>query len=185
MTLLPMLRFPGMARNERARQVAVSIMILGGIAGIFVLVVLGRHLPGLPGEFFARVAGVITTPFLMEASVCFLGLIIVMLLNHWRRVRDGDELVYLDEIEDAPDDLPPSAKWAVYREQPLAPENPTAADLLEGALAIGDHESAIEALASMDDTERHQPEIMKLRIALAKATGKEELARRLESELAG
>jgi len=56
--------------------------------------------------------------------------------------------------------------------------------MLEGAVAIGDHQSAIEILESMDEAALHRPEVMRQRIALAKATGKDELARRLEAELA-
>lgn len=90
-----------MARDERKKQVVVAASILAGMAAAFILIVAGRRLPGLAGEFFAKVAGIITTPFLMETSVCIFGFIIVMLLNKWREARDGDELVYLDELEQA------------------------------------------------------------------------------------
>lgn len=174
-----------MVRDERRTQVAGALAVFAGIAGLFALVVIGTRLSGLAGEFFARIAGIMATPFLMEGSLCVLGFIVVMLLNHWRQRREGDECVYLDEIEDGHADLPAQARWAVYREKPLAPEVPAASDLLEGALAIGDHSAAIEILSTMSDAERHQPETMRQRIALARATGKEDLARRLEAEMAG
>ncbi len=98
-------------------------------------------------------------------------------------MREGDEFVYLDEVKDGPLNLPEQARWAVYRDKPLEPENPPASDLLEGAVAIGDHGAAVEILAAMSEAERHQPEIMRQRIALARATGKEDLAKRLEAEL--
>jgi len=173
-----------MARDERKRQVAIGALIIAGVAGLFLLLVMATGLPGLAGEFFTRVVGIVTTPFLMETSVIILGFILVLLINHWRRHREGDELVYLDEVKDAPKEVPDQARWAIYRDKPLEAGNPALADLLEGAVAIGDHESAIEILDAMSDEERHQPEVMRQRIALAKATGKDELARRLEAELA-
>lgn len=177
--------FPcGMVRDERKQQVIVGFCVVAGVAGLILLIAWARYLPGVGGEFFGRILGIISTPFLMEASFCVLGLVLVMALNIWRQRRDGDELVYLEEVKDAPADLPDQAKWAVYQNAPLEAASPGAAVLLEGALAIGDHASAVEILESMDDSQRRQPETLRLRIALAKATGKEELARRLEAELA-
>jgi hypothetical protein len=174
-----------MARDERKRQVITGALVIAGVWGLFLLVVMATGLPGLAGEFFARIAGIVTTPFLMETSLIILGFILVIVINHWRHRREGDELVYLDEVKDAPKEVPDQARWAIYRDKPLEAGNPALADLLEGAVAIGDHESAIEILKAMSDEERHRPEVMRQRIALAKATGKDELARRLEAELAG
>ena len=174
-----------MAHDERKRQVAVGALIVAGVAGLFLLLVMSTGLPGVAGEFFARIVGIVTTPFLLEASMIILGFIIVILINHWRHQREGgDELVYLDEVRDAPKEVPEQARWAIYRSKPLEAGNPALSDLLEGAVAIGDHESAVEILDTMNDEERHRPEVMRQRITLAKATGKEELARRLEAELA-
>jgi hypothetical protein len=46
--------------------------------------------------------GIVTTPFLLEGSMIILGFILVILINHWRQRREGDELVYLDEAKDVP-----------------------------------------------------------------------------------
>lgn len=162
----------------------MAVAALGGVAGVILLLAFGRYLPGVAGEFFARVLGIVSTPFLMEASLCILGFLLVITLNQWRQHREGDELVYLDEVEDAPTDMPAQARWALYQKPPLEPGDVPAADLLEGAMAIGDHESAAEILAGMSDAERREPEVLKLRILLAEATGKTELAGRLR-ELRG
>ena len=173
-----------MARDERKRQVTIGALVIAGVWGLFMLLVMSTGLPGLAGEFFSRIVGIVTTPFLMEASVIILGFVLVLLINHWRHHREGDELVYLDEVKDAPKEMPEQARWAIYKDKPLEAGNPALVDLLEGAVAIADHESAIEILNAMSDEERHQPDVMRQRIALAKATGKDELARRLEAELA-
>jgi hypothetical protein len=88
---------------------------------------------------------------------------IVMLINYWRQRRDGDELVYLDQAEGpGVEDLPDSARWAIYKDQPLDPEFPALLSQAEGALAIGDHESSVEALAAMDESERECPAVLEL-----------------------
>jgi hypothetical protein len=91
-----------MAGDERRRQVVTGIAVIMGVACLIFLIALGRLLPGVGGEFFGRVLGIISTPFLMETSFIVLGLVLVMTLNIWRQRRDGDELVYLEEIKEAP-----------------------------------------------------------------------------------
>jgi hypothetical protein len=119
------------------------------------------------------------------SMLCFiLGFVAVVWLNHWRRKHEDNEWVYLEQVKGGPKDLPDQARWAIYPSKPLEAGNPALDDLLEGAVAIGDHESAIEILDAMSDEERHRLDVMRQRIALAKATGKDELARRLEAELA-
>lgn len=172
-----------MARDERWKQVGAGLGVLAGVTCLGLLLVFGRHLPGLAGEFFARVVGMVTTPFILETTLCILGFVVVMTLNHWRQWREGDELVYLDEVKNPPETMPDQAKWAVYKDKPLEPGLIAAADLLEGAIAIGDHEAAIELLTGMSDAERSSPEVLKLRITLAEASGKTELAEHLRTQL--
>jgi hypothetical protein len=174
-----------MVRDERRQQVVAGLGVLAAVAALIVAIAYARYLPGLAGEFFARVLGIVTTPFLLETSFFILGLVLVMSLNLWRQRRDGDEFVYLEEVKDAPAGLPDQARWALYAGPPLDSVPPTKADLLEGAVAIGDHAQAVAILAAMDDAERARPEVMRQRIELARATGKDELALRLERELAG
>lgn len=172
-----------MARDERWRQVGTSLAILGGLTVIFVAVAFGSHLPGLAGEFFARVLGVVTTPFILETTLCIVGLVVVLTLNQWRQMREGDELVYLEQVTGSPTDMPDQARWAVYADKPLEGGNIATADLLEGALAIGDYAEAITLLEAMSADERARPEVIRMRIPLAEATGKPALARELRSKL--
>ncbi len=129
--------------------------------------------------------GVMTTPFFLEATFIFIGLVLVFAINHWREKRDGDEFVYLEQVEepDAPVGLPDQAKWAVYPKKPLPGEVPSLLAQAEGALAIKDYEAAAEWIGAMSEEELKQPETLYLRLELAKATGHSELARQLENEL--
>ncbi len=172
--------------DKRVRQIAVgaAILLLLGLTVCGVLVG-WRYLPGLWGEWIGTMVGVLTTPFFLEASFIFIGLTLVVAINHWRQKRDGDECVYLEQVNE-PEvavDLPEHAKFAVYRKKPLPGEMPTLLAQAEGAMAIGDHEAAAEWIAAMSEVELKQEETLFLRMELAKATGKTELAEHLEKEL--
>jgi hypothetical protein len=171
------------AHDERRRQVITAVAILGGVAGLYCAFAFGAHLPGVAGEFFARVLGFATTPFILEGSLFILGFVIVLTLNQWRQIREGDELVYLEQVTEGATGLPDQARWAVYPEKPLDPTQVSRTDLLEGALAIGDHPQALTLLENMSDAERGEPAVLRMRISLAEATGKTELARELRAKL--
>ena len=173
----------GSMTNEQKRQVAIGVAILLTIA----LVVCGLllwvpHVPGFLGEWLGFMVGVVTTPFLLEISFGLFGLTLVLLINHLRQNKSGDELVYLEQVED-PAGLPEHASWAVYRDPPLAGEEPSLQAQAEGALAIGDHQTAAECIAAMPETDLKQPETLALRIELAKATGRGDLAAEVEAQL--
>jgi hypothetical protein len=160
--------------------VLIGIGILAAVLIVSTAIRLLGTMPGFIGEVFAMFAGFLSTPVLLEISFFVLGLLIVLAINHWRHKREGDEFVYLDEVKGPEaENLPDHAKFAIFPETPLPPENPSLLAQAEGALAIGDFEAAGEAIAAMNETELAQPETRQLRIALAQATGKEELARRL------
>ena len=78
--------------------------------------------------------------------------------------------------------MPEHAAWALYRD-PLAGEVPPLLVQAEGALAIGDHETAAECLAAMPEEELKRADVLAVRLDLARATGRSELAAQLEREL--
>ncbi|MGC4016713.1 MAG: hypothetical protein QM755_19695 [Luteolibacter sp.] len=171
-----------MIRNERLRQVVAAAAILGGVLVLTLGVRAASFLPGIVGEFFGMVTGILSTPVFLEISFFCMGLMIVLALNHWRMKKEGDEFVYLDQIpEPEASQLPDQAKWAIYKTEPLTGEEPSLLVQAEGALEIGDLQAAADAVAAMDEKELHQPETTALRIRLARATGKEDLARKLEA----
>jgi len=174
------------AKDERVKQVAVGAGILVVIGVIVPTTLIGwRYLPGLFGETVGTIIGVMTTPFCMEASFIFLGISIVVGLNIWRRIKDGDDFVYLEQVDgpDTPKNLPDQAKWAVYREKPLDPEAPTLLEQAEGAFSIGDYETTTECIGAMERDELKQQDTLSLRLALAKATGRLELIELIENEI--
>lgn len=174
------------AEENRSRQILVGVVILVVISlSVSGALIGSRYMTGLVAEWLSMMIGIMTTPFFMEASFAILGLIIVIGLNTWRRSKEGDELVFLDRVDDASaSGLPDHASWAVYEKAPLQGEVPSLLIQAEGALAIGDHDSAAELISAMSGEEIKLPAVYELRIALAKATGREDLALQLQAELA-
>jgi hypothetical protein len=172
------------AEENRFRQVLIGVGILLVISVAVSGSLIGsRYMTGLLGEWLSMMIGIMTTPFFMEASFVILGLVIVIALNTWRRRKDGDELVYLERVDEASaPGLPDHASWAVYDHPPLQGEVPSLLVQAEGALAIGDHSLAAELIGAMSTEEMKHPAVYPLRIALAKATGRDDLARKLEAE---
>ena len=174
-------------KDERVKLVVVGAAVIGVFTLGVVLLFIGWHfVPGVFGEFLGMIAGLMGTPFILEASFIILGFVLVILLNHWRMKRDGDEFVYLEQVEgpDVPGDMPDQAKWAVYKKKPLPGEEPTLLELAEGAAAIADWETVASRIAEMDEKDLSSPGVLRVRIGLARASGREDLVPGLEMELA-
>jgi len=170
----------------RRRQVAVAVLILSGVLLLVAgLLIISRYVPGFVGEYLALVAGLLTTPFLLEAAFIILGLVIVVALNLWRQKRDGDEFVYIDQVDGPgiPEDLPDHARFVVHGDKQAKCENPALLTQAEGALAVADYEQAAALIAAMTPDELRQPAALRLRLELARATGRTERAERLEREI--
>jgi hypothetical protein len=173
-------------KDERVKQVAIGVSILVALTVVVTGLLMGwRLLPGLLGEWVGTMIGIMTTPFFMEASFAILGLVTVISLNHWRQLKDGDDFVYLEQVAgpELPQDLPEHAKFAVYREKPLDGEEPSLLAQAEGAFAIGDYPAAGERIGAMNHDQLKHPQALRLRLDLAKATGREDLVTQLEAEL--
>ena len=171
--------------ENRWKQIAAGAGILTALGVLACGFLLGwRHLPGLLREWAGMIVGVLTTPFFLEATAVVVGLTVVLALNGWRRKRAGDEWVYLERADEAEArDMPEQAQWAVYQKPPLAGEVPSLLAQAEGAVAIGDFAAAADCLGAMNAAELKRPETLAVRAALAKATGKPEVAAQLEAEM--
>ena len=174
------------ANDERVKQVAIGAGILIVLMVSILGLLLGwRLLPGLLGEWVGTIVGIMSTPFFMEGSLICIGLLIVLGINIWRRHREGDEFVYLEQVSgpELPKDLPDQATWAIYREKPLDASPPSALAQAEGAFEIGDYPAVTEWISTMDTEALKLPETLELRLKLAKATGHQDLASALECEI--
>ncbi len=173
-------------KDERVKQVAIGVSILVVLTVVVTGLLMGwRLLPGLLGEWVGTMMGILTTPFFMEASFTILGLVTVISLNHWRQRKDGDDFVYLEQVAgpQVPKDLPEHAKFAVYRDKPLDGEEPSLLAQAQGAFAIGDYPATSQWISAMDHDELKQLQALRLRLDLAKATGRDDVVKQLEAEL--
>ncbi|GAA5483749.1 hypothetical protein [Haloferula sargassicola] len=171
-------------KSSRLKQILIGGAVIGVAGLVLMLISLGRFIPGPVGEWFGLLSGIISTPFLMETSLAGLGLLTVLIVNHIRERLEGDDFVYLDQIEGpGSEKLPDQARWASYARKPLDPETPSMEDLLEGAVAAGDVDEATAILATMPAEQLAARPVMELRLRLAEATGHHDLARRLREQL--
>ena len=92
----------GDAAESRGKQILVGACILAVVPAVVSTFLMGwRFIPGWLGESFGTIAGVMSTPFFMEASFFLLGLVIVIGLNTWRRHKAGDEFVTIETSDAA------------------------------------------------------------------------------------
>lgn len=84
--------------ENQGKQVAVGgVIIFSLMAAVICLLLFWRYIPGWVGESVGKIAGLISTPFILEASFFVMGLGIVVLLNSWRRKKAGDDFVEFNE----------------------------------------------------------------------------------------
>lgn len=83
--------------TDRKKHILIGILLitffflcLGGIAAV-------AYLPGYTGDIGRLCLALVTSPFLMETTIAFLALTLLFAINGWRRIREGDDWVTLDE----------------------------------------------------------------------------------------
>mgnify|MGYP001544678622 CR=1 FL=1 len=165
----------GKLRFEPSRPLQVVVGALGIllIGGVIALAWRLTFVEGFVGEMFATLVGVFSTPILLESSLIVMGLIVVILINAVRQKREGDEFVYLEQV-DAPDaaKLPAQAREAIYREKPELTDALGEFDLIEGALEIEDWSQAGERLQDLSASDFDSRRGLELRLRLAMGTGR-------------
>jgi hypothetical protein len=87
-------------QENRGKQVAVGgLIIFSLMSAVIGLLVFWRYIPGWIGESVGKIAGLISTPFILETSFLIMGFGIVIMLNSWRRKKAGDDFVEFDAQE--------------------------------------------------------------------------------------
>ena len=84
--------------STRVKQVAIGSSVILACGGVIIALSLLRRLPGFTGEFFGKIAGILSTPLFMEIGIGLLGFLALLAVNHIRRLREGDEFVDLGEF---------------------------------------------------------------------------------------
>ena len=84
-------------KDTRVKQVVLVIALFALMSAIIVIALVGwRHLPEVLADWIGTIVGIMSTPFFLEASFIFIGLCIVVAINHWRQKRAGDDFVEIE-----------------------------------------------------------------------------------------
>ena len=171
------------SRAQR-RSLGVGFGLILVAAALVALIWLGTYLPGFAGELFSMVAGLMWTPLVLDLTIFLFGVILIVWLNSFLRAREGDEFVYLEQVEGpASADLPEEARTAVFPDRPERPESSPVLASIEGALALDDLSVATRLLYELPEEDLAAPEVLALRIQLARKRGDLERAGELLEEL--
>ncbi|QQL44836.1 hypothetical protein [Sulfuriroseicoccus oceanibius] len=162
--------------------------MVGGFVIAALLVVMGAMAYFEPEALklgLLRVFAAFMSPFLLEFLLFIIFLSSVVLLNWWRRRRDGSEWVYLEEDHSGEDSGQPAGLHdAVF----AAPPEDVDADQtrwaeIDGLIEMGAFDEAAAEIAAMPEHAVNSDRGLESRIALAQATGKADLAAKLQVQL--
>lgn len=92
--------------QKRTRQILTGFLPILGVGAVAMTIFLLGSLPGFPGEVFRKITGVMFTPFFLEASFAFLGIIALFCVNNLRLQRDGDDYVAMEIDDDSEEPKP-------------------------------------------------------------------------------
>ena len=81
----------------RKKQIWIGVVLISFFFLCLTGVAAFAYLPGYPGEIGRFCLALVTSPFLMETSIAFLALTLLFAINGWRRIREGDDYLHLDE----------------------------------------------------------------------------------------
>lgn len=168
---------------EQKRALLIGLGLILVVALFLLLVWLGMFLPGFAGEVFRKLAGLLWTPLILDSSLFILGVILVVSMNWYIRRKSGDEYVYLEQVENPPYGLPERARSAIFDEEPESQGIAPNLAAIEGALALDDLSEATSLLFELPPDRLEDPEVLALRIALARRKGHEDRARDLWRQL--
>lgn len=153
---------------EQKRALLTGFGLITAAALVVILIWLGSYLPGFAGEVFSMFAGLMWTPLVLDASIFLVGFILILSINNFVRARDGDEFVYLEQVEGPPEGLPEEARSAVFRDAPEPQGLEPSLAAIEGALELNDLSEATTLLFELPANHLEDPEVLALRVRLAR-----------------
>ena len=156
---------------EQKRALLIGFGLILAASAILLLIWLGMFLPGFAGEVFRKLAGMMWTPIIIDCSLFLLGIILVLSLNWFIRSRQGDEYVYLEQVNDPPEGLPDRAHSAIFREAPESQGIQPGLAAIEGALELNDLSEATTLLFELPSDQLEHPGVLALRITLSRRKG--------------
>ena len=98
-------------------------------------------------------------------------------------VSDGDEYVYLEQVEAPTSDLPEGARAVIFNEAPAPRGIEPSLAAIEGALELDDLSEATTLLYELPVERLEDPEVLALRIELSRRRGHDKKAAELREQL--
>ena len=121
--------------------------------------------------FMLNVLPILFTPVILELSVCFVGLFIVMLFCHFRAKDQEDEWVYISqvepesEMETIPEPLKKRVGETLMKSKPLDVEvNELPLESIEGLIELKMFDDAEKELAKGSAADRRRPGFVRLKL---------------------
>jgi hypothetical protein len=146
---------PSETKTHR-RWIVPVVWSVGALVAVMVLLKVSPTAREVVGESALTIFQIVTAPFILETTLALLGLFIVMAINHYRQLKDGDEWVYLQKQEPPPAadtgvmDPPHRHDAVVWTEKPAHfDEAATELEVVEGYVDLGLADDALQELASL------------------------------------
>jgi len=148
-------------RKIFSKPLLITAICIFSFIGVHALLTVGRMYGSDP---IVRLCGMLqgmgTTPFFMETGVVIFGFLCVLTINHFRQKWDGDELVYLEVVEDPTDDLPSDSKAVIFDEMHEKEDQlKISIAAIEGAIASNDIDQAKQLIAELSSEELQSSEV--------------------------
>lgn len=83
--------------NERKKTISIGIILIFSFFVLLAFVAGVAYLPGFIGEFGTMCLSMLTSPFILETAIAGLAFTALFAINGWRRNKDGDDYLELDE----------------------------------------------------------------------------------------
>ena len=83
--------------NRQKKQIIIGTSLILFFFLSLASLALTAYLPGFLGEFAQLCLSFVTSPFLMETTIFFLAITLLLAINGWVRTREGDDYFTLDK----------------------------------------------------------------------------------------
>lgn len=121
------------------------------------------YAPGFIGEWCGKIQGFSFTPFFMEIGLIVFGFMAVFVVNFYRQKWEGDELVYLEVVDDPQAKLPDSSRAVIFTERADSGDPlPVSLAAIEGALELKDYQEAKSLLSQLSSKDLAHPSVKTL-----------------------
>lgn len=145
------------------KPLIVFLFVLGLFMSIHVGLYFGGKVDGFFGEICRKIQGFSITPFFMEIGFVAFGGIILLGINAYRRQKEGDEYVYLEEVSDVDANLPENSRSILLSQRETVDPLDSQFAAIEGSLELKDYAQASELWDNLEAVQQETPQAQLLK----------------------